>query len=356
MSSRRRFLGGMMAAGLMTTNSWAGVGNPTYLSAARRADGAYFLVGLDAVGGEVFRVALPARGHAAAAHPERAEAVAFARRPGTYALVLDCVDGSVLARLQAAKGRHFYGHGAFSTNGERLFTTENDYENGQGVIGVWDVRANYRRIGEFASAGVGPHEILRLPGRDVFAVANGGIDTHPDSGRAKLNLHEMAPNLSYFAADGALIEQAVLPAKWHKNSIRHLAVSATGRLAFAMQWQGEAHVAPPLLGLHRLGENIQLAAAPAQTHALMGGYAGSVAFSGDGGWVAISSPRGGLVQRFDAASGAYHGATFEPDVCGISTASEGVIATSGQGRVFGIAQAQVSRSHALAFDNHLVAI
>ncbi len=53
------------------------------------------------------------------------------------------------------------------------------------------------RAGEFASGGVGPHEIRRMPGSDVLVIANGGIATHPGSSRAKLNIPKMQPNLAY---------------------------------------------------------------------------------------------------------------------------------------------------------------
>ncbi|HBM41824.1 MAG TPA: DUF1513 domain-containing protein, partial [Sulfitobacter sp.] len=63
----------------------------------------------------------------------------------------------------------------------------------------------------------------RLPGGDTLVVANGGIDTHPDSGRAKLNIPTMRPNLTYIN-DRRILEQIELPHDMHRNSIRHLAV------------------------------------------------------------------------------------------------------------------------------------
>ncbi|MGR3635288.1 MAG: DUF1513 domain-containing protein [Shimia sp.] len=355
MTSRRRFLAGALAAGVVPARSWAAVGDPSYLSAARRSDGAYVLVGLRRDATLAFEITLPARGHAAAAHPERAEAVAFARRPGTYAIVLDCSGGSILARLEAPRGRHFYGHGAFSKDGTRLYTTENDYEGAAGMIGVWDASNGYRRLGEFSSGGVGPHEVLRLPGQDVFVVANGGIHTHPESGRQKLNLRHMRPNLTYLDGDGAVAQRVQIGDDWHFNSIRHLAVNSTGQVGFAMQWQGDAWDAPPLLGLHRLGGKARLCMAPEAEHLGMKGYAGSVAYCGSGMWIAISGPRGGHVQRFSAMSGAYLGSVEAADVCGISGAGMGMVATTGGGHVVGI-QASITAHHPLAFDNHLVAI
>ena len=174
---------------------WAAAGSPVYLAAARDPSGDYALFGLDGTGHDIFRIPLPDRGHAAAAHPTAPEAVAFARRPGRFALVIDCVKGRVAHRLDAPEGRHFYGHGAFLQGGAILATSENEIDTGKGRIGLWSRAKGYARIGEIASGGVGPHEIRRWA-EDVLVVANGGIRTHPDSDREKLNIDDMRPNLS----------------------------------------------------------------------------------------------------------------------------------------------------------------
>ena len=183
MVGRRGFLAGLLASGLAPVPTWAEAGSPAFLSAARLPDGQFALCGISDSGQILFQISIPGRGHAATAHPIRAEAVAFARRPGVFAVIIDCVSGAEIARLACPEGRHFYGHGAYSHNGELLFTTENDYEAGEGRIGVWDVMRGYARVGDFASGGIGPHEIKVLPGSDILVVANGGIETHPDSGR-----------------------------------------------------------------------------------------------------------------------------------------------------------------------------
>ena len=132
MTTRRSFLTGAVAASLWPQSSWAEAGAPTFLSAARDRHGAFLLAGLDPQGQILFRHPLPGRGHAAAAHPLRPEAVAFARRPGRFADVIDCRDGGVRTRITPPDGHHFYGHGCFSPDGTRLFTTENDFENARG--------------------------------------------------------------------------------------------------------------------------------------------------------------------------------------------------------------------------------
>lgn len=359
MATRRLFLSGLLAAGLAPVPSWADAGGPDYLAAGWAGEGDYLLCGLTAGGQVTFRVALPGRGHAAAAHPFRPEAVAFARRPGTFAIVLDCRTGAILAKLESPSERHFYGHGAFSADGTILYTTENAYEEGQGRIGIWDAAHGYRRLGEVDSGGVGPHEILRLPGTDTLVVANGGIDTHPDSGRAKLNLPFMEPSLAYLDGDGAILEQHRLTGADHLNSLRHLAVTADGQVAAALQWQGDAASAPPLLILHRQGAELRPVACAPEEHRRMDGYAGSVAFSGDGHSVAISSPRGGRVQSFDVATGAPQGAIDLVDACGLASAPNGIAVTTGTG-VLGCLDSSgafyKSGLEPLAWDNHLVPV
>lgn len=358
MVSRRRFIAGAVAAGAVPSVTWAGLGDVQFLSAAQDSAGGYRLYGMNGAGAPVFSVPLPARGHAAAAHPTAAEAVGFARRPGNFAFVVDCQSGAVLHRLESPQGRHFYGHGVFSLDGTLLFTTENDYDAGEGVIGVWDRAAGYRRVGEFASGGVGPHQISRLPGRDTLVVANGGIETHPDSGRAKLNIPMMAPNLAYLAPDGALLEVMRLPDAMHMNSIRHIAVRGDGLVAFGMQWQGDRAQAPVLFGVHEMGKAPRLLAPTPEEHAALNGYVGSVIFAEDGREVAISSPRGGVVQVIDTETMTIARSVAMADVCGIGAGREGFVLTSGDGHVAryrGEALEMVAR-HEIRWDNHMVAL
>jgi len=354
MTSRRSFLAGLLAAASAPSLSWADAGSPAYLAAAKEPLGGYALFGLAASGQDVFRIPLPDRGHAAAAHPHAPEAVAFARRPGTFALVIDCVSGRVTHRLDAPEGRHLYGHGAFIAAGDVLATPENAWETGEGRIGLWSRREGYRRIGEIASGGMGPHDILRLKG-DVLAVANGGIRTHPDRGREKLNLDTMRPNLAYLDADLGVLEVVELDADLHRNSIRHLA-ERDGTVAFAMQWQGELPDPAPLLGLHRRGAAPVLCTADLAEQMAMEGYAGSVAISSEGR-VGITSPRGARLHVFDS-DGRFVASHRQPDICGLAAGAGGFFATDGLGHVLserGGALALAATS-ARAWDNHLVRI
>lgn len=353
MTTRRGFLAGLLATGMVPAG-WAGVGAPRYLSAGQAASGRNFLFGLDEAGAEIFRFPLPDRGHAAAAHPFLPQAVGFARRPGRFAFVLDCATGHAVAEMHAPEGRHFYGHGVFSADGERLFTPENDYDNARGMIGIWDVRGGYARVGEFDTSGVGPHDVRLMPDGETLVVANGGIETHPDSGRMKLNLPVMEPSLCYFSLNGALRERVELPPDLHLNSIRHLDLRADGMVAVAMQWQGDGGQRPAVLATHRRGGPLRLLGQDVAR--ALNGYGGSVAFSGDGTRVGVSSPRGGTVQIFEADSGSLAASATLEDVCGLSASGAGFIASTGLGDMVMLGNdGPTSRTMArVRWDNHMV--
>lgn len=356
MPTRRDVLAGITTVAFTPTVGWAGVGNPIVVSAAKNPDGTFELVGLDAEGDITFRAPLPARGHAAAAHPNIAEIVAIARRPGTFAKVIDCASGFVRQTLAAPEGHHFYGHGAFSSDGKFLYTTENAYTSGAGRIGVWDRSLNYRRVGEFASGGIGPHEILRLPTGNL-AVANGGIRTHPETGRDKLNLDTMRSNLSILSPLGVMLDQADVSSDTHHNSLRHIAVQTDGTVACGLQWQGDPFDAPSLV--HRYRGDGALVPAEMNDEILrrLDGYIGSVsAFQSDG--FAATSPRGGLALTFTNDGRLEHVHTGL-DLCGLTShPNSDCIVTDGNGQVHMLQSTVLAcrKRHSLAFDNHLVPI
>ena len=174
-----------------------------------------------------------------------------------------------------------------------LVTSEQVAETSEGLLGLWD-GATYERLGEVPTGGLGPHDVRLLPdGRLV--VANGGIATDPTD-RTKLNVATMRPSLAVLDLAGG-IEPVELDPALRQASIRHLAVRPDGLVAFAMQWEGPPEAVVPLLGLWRPGAPPVLARPPEAEAPLVEGYLGSVAFSGDGAEVVVTSPRGGRAAR-----------------------------------------------------------
>lgn len=329
--SRRAILSGIGASLLMPARG-QGAPNAVYLGARVDADGAASVAAFDLDGRERFACALPARGHDMAVRPGQGEFVVFARRPGRFALVVDAATGGLRHTIAALPERHFYGHGVYSADGRLLYCTENGLDDGDGRIGVYNVGNGYTRIGEFASAGVGPHDIALLPGgQGRLAVANGGIRTHPSTGRDVLNLDSMRPNLALIdAASGECLERIELPDDLRLSSLRHIDVDAGGRIAFGCQWAGDKAEAPPLVGLIERGR-ARLFDMPETDLGRLAGYIGSVAFDARGAVIAATAPNGGALVLFDAGSGRYLGQKRITDVCGIAAVPAAGAAALGAG-------------------------
>ncbi len=85
----------------------------------------------------------------------------------------------------------------------------------------------------------------------------------------------------------------------------------------------------------------------------MRGYAGSIARARDGR-LAISSPKGGVVQVFDAAGG-FLATHARIDVCGLAPLGAGFVTSDGQGAICALDQAVTPLArHVAAWDNHMV--
>ncbi len=353
-------LGGSVFA-LTVPEYIAAAPSPERFAAARKDDyGNYSAALFDLEQGDIREVVLPARGHDVAVRPGGSEWVAFARRPGRFGVAVP-LDAREPVWFSTKEGRHFYGHGAFSADGRLLYTTENDYEAGRGVIGVRDAGAGYRQIGELLSHGIGPHDVGLLSDGHTMVVANGGIRTHPDRKREELNLADMEPSLSYVdIRTGDQLETHRLSHHLRRLSIRHLAVAARDTVVFGCQHRGPGDELPPLIGFHRRGEAPSLVPAPDETQMTLKNYIGSVTADSEGSVVGASAPRGGVVTYWDATARRFLGACNARDGCGLAPTHRGAtfLLTSGEGWLAsggtdGLGPRQATRYH---WDNHAILV
>lgn len=362
MWQRRAFLkaaGAGFAASLLPRQTLALERNElVFASAVQTASGGYGAVLLGERGDLIASIDLPDRGHDITISAEAGRGVVFARQPGTFAVVFDPAGQVAPVTLTSVEGRHFFGHGVFSPDGGLLYATESDFEAAQGVIGIFDARDGYRRIGEFATHGTGPHEMLLMPDGVTLVVANGGIETHPDFGRAELNLDTMDPSVVFIdRRDGRLIGQLRLDAGLHQLSIRHMAVDARGRVWFGCQYKGSPSDTPQLVGYATMDGEIRLIELPSDTLVDLRNYVGSVAVSLDGMTVGVSSPEGNLLLAIDAEGKRPVVAETLRSGCGLAGDGPGFVATSGEGMMVGIAgDMRDERQFDFLFDNHMLRV
>ena len=225
-------------------------GQPVLLSARNDQQGRHYAVGYRLDGSQVFATPVAERCHDVYPHPYLPLAVFVGRRPSRESYLIDSRDGRLLQVLASPPDRHFYGHGVFHRDGEWFYTTENDTRDaGCGVLGVYRLQGRELvRVGEHATHGIGPHQLLWMPDHETLVIANGGIRTEADS-REMMNLDAMEPSLVLLRRDGSLVSKEQLPERM--NSVRHLAVAADGTVVSGQQYEGDPMDRVPLLAIKR---------------------------------------------------------------------------------------------------------
>lgn len=227
------------------------------------------------------------------------------RRPSEWFWILAADSGKLKYSIKAEANRHFYGHACYSLEGDLLYVTENNISDFSGVIGIYDVASGYKKIGEFATQGIGPHEIVMHPDGKTLVIANGGIKTERAS-REELNIDSMQPSLVYLDRhEGKLIQQ-VYPAH-NQMSVRHLAMHDDGTVIIGIQFQGERHLNVPMVLTHRLSQSEFTALQMDQTNPngwhRFHHYIASVSVDSNRNLVCATSPIGGCAAVFDLNSG-----------------------------------------------------
>jgi uncharacterized protein len=325
-----------------------------FATATQESPGRYGARVLTETGRLIANVDLPVRGHDVTWSAATGRAVVFARRPGTLAVIFDPSGRAAPQTLETPEGRHFFGHGVFSPDGKLLYATENDFAANRGTLGIYDVAGGYRRIGEFDTYGAGPHEVILMRDGRTFAIANGGIETHPDYGRTELNLDAMDPSLSFVdARDGRLIGQLRLTPDLHQLSIRHMVVDARDRVWFGCQFRGDTGT-PQLVGYATADGDIRLIELPPDALGGLANYVGGLAISTDLETIAISSPRGGTIVCVDAAAERPSAQVLLRSTCGVAPDGKGFVASNGFGELMGLAGSSASLERfGFQFDEHL---
>jgi len=228
---------------------------------------------------------VPTRAHGVIVEPDGA-LLAVARRPGDWLLRWRV---GRPAQWHWSEGlRHFNGHAR--RHGALLYTTETDLESGEGRVAVRDARTLAVQA-LWPTRGADPHD-LRFAGDGSLWVANGGLDTRPETGRTKHHLDRMDSSLVRLdARSGRLLGQWRLADA--RLSLRHLALHGA-RVGIALQAQHDdpaARAAAPVLAYFD-GDRLRACdAAPP-----LAGYGGDIAATAAG--FVVSVPRAGGLALF----------------------------------------------------------
>lgn len=214
-------------------------------------------------------------------------------RPGAWLMRCDG-KGKLVHRIDvAAESSTVRLSGHIAAGPQHLYTTEIDYSNDQGRIGVRD-RQTLKKIAEWSSGGIEPHQAL-IDEAGHLMIANGGVRRtfadkkydlqHMDASLVKLNGLTGQPLGRWVTDDPRL-------------SLRHLAWSQSPsddkmRLGIAMQAEHDdpaARAKAPILAVYD-GESLCIPSQDNDGH----GYAGDISAAFNGGF-ALSSNKAGVAK------------------------------------------------------------
>ena len=204
--------------------------------------------------------------------------------------------------------------------------------------------------------------------QQYIIVANGGIKTHPDTGRKKLNINTMRSSLTIIQrATGKLVKHIYLPEQQRYNSIRHLSVTHDNIIFAALQNQSNDKRNEVLLIKHDLKRNITTPfKIPPNIQSQLKGYVGSIALDQSEQIIAASCPKGGYLLFYNR-KGSILGYAAMQDAYGIQRGNSAgtFIATSGTGLIRRyyvklnekkITYVDLAHHQDIQWDNHLLRI
>ncbi|MET0553897.1 MAG: DUF1513 domain-containing protein [Vicinamibacteria bacterium] len=112
-------------------------------------------------------------GHGLVFHPTDRNRVVVFEKKGPGACEIDLAAGRVTRPITTPPERAFYGHGAFSRDGQVLFATENHLQTRNGLIAIRDART-HQPLGEFPTHGQSPHDCHLVDDGKTLVITNGG--------------------------------------------------------------------------------------------------------------------------------------------------------------------------------------
>lgn len=339
--SRRFFLQGGLSIGAMAAlgayhyprrPSWSS--KNLVLGAIRSpdAEGPHFVGLIDIELGGVEKIEVPFAAHGFAVDPKRpGRVIAYPHDPENRACEIDLLQKVVLSQITCPTSRHFYGHGTFSPDGRYLFSTENDYIKGRGLISIRD-GPSLAPIGELPSFGVDPHEMVFISDGRTVAIANGGLKTDPriEDGQKVLEPVESSLVLVDIQSQKPLV-------KWVPEnpnlSFRHLAVLPNDELAISVQDKGFGRGVGSLL--YKLNQNRELTGFQFSSPLRSAAHHHSLSVAS---WredlIALTSPNGDLVTVWDKREQDFIRDFSISRASGVAVASEKLVISSHSGGLY----------------------
>lgn len=112
--------------------------------------------------------------HAITIDPNDATKAAVFEKKGPGACLVDLAAAKNLRPLVSPPERHFYGHGAYSTDGTLIYATESYLDDDhRGALVVRDAKT-FEELGTVPTFGTAPHDCMLVDDGNTMVVTNGG--------------------------------------------------------------------------------------------------------------------------------------------------------------------------------------
>lgn len=312
---RRHFLAGVVALAVARRSIAAPARSAVLVAAWDDAQGGHH-IGLLQIDGDAVRIVaslgVPTRAHGLACAAD-GTVLAVARRPGEWLLRWKPGAAAQPEWVWAEAERRFNGHVLLAPDGQSIYTTEIELGSGEGQLVRRDA-ASLVETAVWPTHGLDPHDMEWLPDHRLL-VANGGIQTLPETGRSKRALDRMDSSLVCIDSFTGSVN-----GQWRladpRLSIRHLARHASGVVGVALQAEHEdlaERAAAPVLALFDVAARDLQAVSAVRSAS---GYGGDIAALQDG-WL-LSCPREHRVQHLLAQGRALSAVSLE-SACAIAT-------------------------------------
>lgn len=131
------------------------------------------ILDLDASETVPVRIPLDFFGHGLAIHPNKPWEAALLEKRGHGGCCLDLAARKVVRSIAPMKGHAFYGHAAYSHDGDLLFVVETHLESNQGAISIRDP-TTFAVLAIFPTYGMAPHDCHLVEHGRTLVITNGG--------------------------------------------------------------------------------------------------------------------------------------------------------------------------------------
>lgn len=293
------------------------------------------------------QIEVPTRAHGLVAMPGNS-VLAVGRRPGQWMLRWWPGTSTKPQWLWADDDFSFNGHALLSTDQTQLYTTESNTDSAAGYLTQRDARS-LAVLARWPTHGLDPHD-LKWAGAHQIWVANGGVLTQAETGRAKLKSAPIDSSLVLINTQNGQLQN-----QWRLDdpflSIRHLAIHVSGAVGAALQAEHPDPVQRQNAPVFSLLTPARKELTAIKIIASRAGYAADIAAL-EKGW-AISCPRSNaaLVYSLDGQSVTEHAL---PSACALVADTEKVLVL-GQTQLAHLQEDNVrSAPTGLQIDNHAV--